>query len=142
MKFRFIESDTYEIIAYGKEKNELFNIIETMCLTDNINIIGYNQNQIKGLNPLEIECFYTEGDKVYALNSGIKYHVKKRLYELKEILNNNFIYINQSCIVNINYIDHFEVTIGVSLLVVLKSGFKDYVSRRMLKQVKERIGIK
>ena len=43
MKFRFIESDTYEIIAYGKEKNELFNIIETMCLTDNINIIGLAQ---------------------------------------------------------------------------------------------------
>jgi DNA-binding LytR/AlgR family response regulator len=142
MKFRFIESDTYEIIAYGKNKNETINLIETICLNDDITIIGYNKNQIKDLNPSLIECFYTEGDKIYALHDNIKYLVKKRLYELNNLLNNNFIYINQGCLVNINFIDHFEVTLGASLIIVLKSGYKDYVSRRMVKNVKERIGIK
>ena len=64
MKFRFIPNDEYEIIAYGKTKNELITLIESICMNDDINIIGYCQNQIKGLNPLQIECFYTEDEKV------------------------------------------------------------------------------
>lgn len=142
MKFKFIQKEEYEIIAYGKDKNELISLIESICLKDDINIIGYYQNQIKDLNPLQIECFYTEDEKVYTNYLGVKYQVKKRLYELKNILNDNFIYINQGCIVNINYIDHFKITLGASLQLILKSGDTHYVSRRMVKQVKERIGIK
>ena len=142
MKFRFIPHEEDAIIAYGKTKNELITLIESICMNDDINIIGYYQNQIKGLNPLQIECFYTEDEKVYTKYLGVKYQIKKRLYELKNILSDNFIYINQGCIVNINYIDHFEITLGASLKAVLKSGDVFYVSRRMVKQVKERIGIK
>lgn len=142
MKFKFIQSETEEIIAYGKEKNELISLIESICIKDDINIIGYSKNQIKDLNSFQIECFYIEDEKVYANYLGTKYQIKKRLYELKNSLNQNFIYINQSCIVNIDYIDHFEITLATTLKVILKSGYTDYVSRRMVKQVKERIGIK
>lgn len=142
MKFSFIQNEEYEIIAYGKTKNELITLIESVCMIDDISIIGYYQNQIKDLNPIQIECFYTEDEKVYTNYLGVKYQIKKRLYELKNILNDNFIYINQGCIINIDFIDHFEITLGASLKVILKSGDTHYVSRRMVKQVKERIGIK
>lgn len=142
MKFKYIPNEEYEIIAYGKEKTDLISLIESICIKDETNIIGYFQNQIKDLNSLQIECFYTEDEKVYTNYLGIKYQIKKRLYELKNILNDNFIYINQGCIININYIDHFEITLGAALKVILKSGDNHFVSRRMLKQVKERIGIK
>ena len=142
MKFKYIPSDEYQIIAYGKTKNELISLIESICTKDDTNIIGYFQNQIKELNPLQIESFYTEDEKVYANYLGAKYQVKKRLYEIKNILNDNFIYINQGCIINISFIDHFEITLGAALKVILKSGDNHYVSRRMIKQVKERIGIK
>ena len=52
MKFRFEYSeDKEEIVAYGKSKNELINLIETICLNDTTKIIGYDDNIIKELNP-------------------------------------------------------------------------------------------
>ena len=142
MKFTFIESkDKEEIIAYSKEKSNLISKIESLCLEDNNKIIAYSNHIIKELNPIEIECFYTENEKVYALYQGKTYQIKKRLYELNKQLNNTFIYINQSCLANIDQIDHFDASIGGALMVVFKSGYKDYVSRRQIKNVKERLGI-
>ena len=143
MKFRFeICEDKEEIVAYAKDKNELINLIEKMCQNDSTKIIGYFDNIIKELNHNEIECFITVEDKVYAVTKDKKYQVKKRLYELNEMFDNIFTFINQGCLANLKKVDHFEASIGGSLLVVFKSGYKDYVSRRQLKNVKERIGIK
>lgn len=143
MKFRYEKSDDREeIIAYSKTKNELIKLIETLCYQEEHPLIGYQDGNIKELNALEIECFYTQNEKVYASIDGNAYLVKKRLYELSELLKDTFIYINQGCLANLKLVDHFEANIGGSLLVVFNSGYKDYVSRRQIKNIKERIGIK
>ena len=143
MKFRFeVSEDKEEIVAYAKSRNDLINLIESLCQNESTKIIGYDNNIIKELNPNEVECFITIEDKVFAVVKNTKYQVKKRLYELNELLTNSFTFINQGCLANLKKVDHFEASIGGSLLVVFKSGYKDYVSRRQLKNVKERIGIK
>ena len=58
------------------------------------------------------------------------------------MLKDSFVYINQGCLANLKMIDHFDASIGGTLMVVFKSGYKDFVSRRQLKNIKERIGIK
>ena len=95
---------------------------------------------IKEINPMEVECFISNGDKVYALINKEEYLVKKRLYELNELLGGMFTYINQSCLANLNLVDHFDASIGGTLFIIFKSGYKDYVSRRQIKNIKERIG--
>ena len=143
MKFRFEKvEDKEEIVAYGKEKTKLINLIETLCFQEEHPLVGYSEGEIKELNVLEIECFYTQKEKVYALIDGEIYLIKKRLYELYESCKDTFTYINQGCLANLKMVDHFEASLGGSLLVVFKSGYKDYVSRRQLKNVKERMGIK
>ncbi len=119
----------------------LIDAIEKLCIQDN-KLIGYDESKIKEINYLEVECFITEEDKVYALVNNEKYLIRKRLYELFEIYSDTFIYINQGCLANINKVDYFSASIGGALLVVFKSGYKDYVSRRRLKDIKERLGIK
>lgn len=143
MKFRFEQSDDKdEIVAYASKRNKLINEIEALCMNSSTKIIGYDNGRIKELNINDIECFITVDDKVYALGKNLKYQVKMRLYELNEMFNNSFTYINQGCLANLKRVDHFEVSLGGALLVVFKSGYKDYVSRRKLKNVKERIGLK
>ncbi len=140
MKFTYIKEDVeVEVIAKAPFKNYLINQIESLCIQDEYNLVGYQANRFKELNPLDIEYFSSYGDKVYANINSEEYTVKYRLYELKELLQDNFIYINQSVLANINMIDHFEATIGGALMVVFKSGYKDYISRRQVKNVKERI---
>ena len=68
---------------------------------------------------------------------------KKRLYKIEEMLeDDDFIKINQSCIVNIKMIESFDASIGGALMIKLKNGYRDYISRRQIKAVKERLGLK
>jgi DNA-binding LytR/AlgR family response regulator len=64
------------------------------------------------------------------------------MYTVEEQLGGRFVKINQSCTVNVDKIERFDVSIGGALRVTLKNGFRDHVSRRQLKAVKERMGIK
>ena len=93
------------------------------------------------LKPKQISCFVSGGDKVFAIAGEHRYLVKKRLYQLEEQLGKDYIKINQSCLANVGQISRFSASIGGSLEVVFRDGYKDYVSRRELKKVKERMGI-
>ena len=68
--------------------------------------------------------------------------VKFRLYEIEEVFDTGFVKINQSCIANISKMKKFDVSLGGALRVEFKNGYRDYVSRRQMRAVKERLGIK
>ena len=130
-----------EIIVYAHNKSPLVIEIEELVNSCSVDLIGYAENETVKLNLNDIYCFFTEDNKVYALTENEKYRLKSRLYQLEENLNNNFVKINQSCIANIRKIDRFKATVGGSLTVIFKNGHVDFVSRRNLKNVKERLGL-
>ena len=142
MKFKFVKSDTDEVVVYAKSKNDIVKQIQEICEMSESDITLYDEGFIKKVSASSIECFFTYGEKVYALYEGEKYLVKKRLYELSEEYNDTFIYINQGCLANLLYIDNFDCSIVGTLLVYFKSGYKDYASRRQIKNIKERLGIR
>ena len=130
-----------EIQIFAHEKNKLIEEIERLALSNSIDIIGHTNETVKKLSPIEIYCFNIENGKVVAHTDTESFVVKQRIYELEEILDKNFIKINQSCIINIKKVLQFSASFGGALMVTLKNGYKDYVSRRQLKLVKERVGI-
>ncbi|MBQ4572495.1 MAG: LytTR family transcriptional regulator [Clostridia bacterium] len=130
-----------EILIYAHEKTPLICEIEELVNNNFIDLKGYTENETVKLNLNDVYCFVTEDNKVYALTEKGKYRLKLRLYQLEENLNNNFVKINQSCIANIKKIDRFKATVGGSLTVIFKNGYVDFVSRRNLKKVKERLGL-
>ena len=130
-----------EIIIYAHEKSHLVCEIEELVKNHSVDLIGYTENETVKLDLNDIYCFYIEDNKVIALTENEKYRLKSRLYQLEENLSDNFVKINQSCIANIKKIDRFKATVGGSLTVVFKNGYVDFVSRRNLKNVKERLGL-
>lgn len=130
-----------EIVIYAREKSHLVCEIEELMKNHSVDLIGYTENETVKLDLNDIYCFYTEDNKVFALTENEKYRLKSRLYQLEEILSDSFVKINQSCIANIKRIDRFKATVGGSLTVVFKNGYVDFVSRRNLKNVKERLGL-
>ncbi len=142
MKFTYIEDPNMEVIVKAPSKTALVQQIESLCSQQEHGLVGYTDCLFKELNPLDIEYFVSYGDKIYGYIGKEEYLIKKRLYELHDMLSDHFIYINQSCLGNINKIHHFESTLAGALVVVFKSGYKDYVSRRQVRNVKERIGRK
>lgn len=129
-----------EVIVYSHEKTKLVEEIETIINSNSLELLGYKDKETVKLDIFEIYCFVVENNKVYALTENQKYKMKLRLYQLEENLPKNFVKMNQSCIANIKKIDRFDASFGGSLMVILKNGYRDYVSRRQLKFVKERLG--
>lgn len=147
MKFNlFITQDEESITLCVHKRTKLTDKIEEI-VNDNqfnediTNIYGYLENDIVLLKIEEISRFYVEDDKIYASINRKSYQIKKRLYQIEEILPSYFIKINKSSIVNINFIKKFNTSWKATLYVELKNGEKDYVSRRQIKKVKERLGI-
>lgn len=130
-----------EVLIYAHEKNEIIKEIERIVQQSNSELIGYKDNEAKKLSLFNINCFISENNKVFALTDE-KVQVKLRLYQVEDMVDENFVKINQSCIANIKQIEKVQATFSGSLSIVFKNGYKDYISRRNLKNVKERLGVK
>jgi len=115
-------------------------VIEKL-VSDNTELIGYNGKTAVRINLCEVYCFVTERNKVYAVTEKEKLLMKLRLYQLEEIADENFVKINQSCIANIRMKGRFDASVSGTMRVVFKNGYTDYVSRRQMKTVKERLGL-
>lgn len=135
-------ADKNEVIIYTKEKTPLTDEIERLCRENGVELVGYRDESAVLLTPSEIYSFTVEDDRLYARSSKGKFRIKMRLYRVEELIPDTFVRINQSCIANIKAIERFEVTIGGTLAVAFKDGYRDYVSRRQTKLVKERLGLK
>ena len=144
MKYRtFIDKEhEEEVLIYAKEKNSLVTEIENLCESASISFTGTNEREIVKISPLEIVCFISENNKVFALIDDKKYQIKQKLYQLEEMdFKNHYVKLNQSCFANIKKIKKFEATFAGSLKVIFVNGYFDYISRRELKNVKERMGL-
>lgn len=130
-----------ECIIFARENRPVFEQIAQLLRGGSAPLVGYHEEDIVVLPLEDVVCFVSEGDRVFARMGSARYLVKKRLYQLAELLKGDYIRINQSCIANIRQISRFTVSFGGSLQVVFKNGDRDFVSRRELKKVKERIGI-
>lgn len=134
------ESKEEKVIIYAHKKTKLTDSIEQLILEDSLEIIGYKERELTQLNTADIYCFTVEDNKIFALTENDKFSLKLRLYKIEENLPESFVKINQSCIANIKKIEKFDTSISGSLKVIFKNGYIDFVSRRQLKKVKERLG--
>ncbi len=146
MKFTlFIDKDREEeVCVYAHEESPTTKKLEEIAKGNDTGLrelVGYRNDGIIIFDIDSVYCFYLEDGKLYAMLATDRVHVKKRLYEIEELLPEGFVKINQSAIANISKIERFGVSIGASMTVIYKNGHRDYISRRQLKHVKERIGI-
>ena len=131
-----------EVIVYAKEKSTLTDEIERLVSDNNIELIGYDKNgEGVKLTADEVYCFTAEDNKIFAITEKDKLRIKNRLYQLEGFLPEYFVKINQSCVANIRKVARFDTSVSGTLLIKFKNGYKDYVSRRQMKAVKERLGL-
>jgi len=133
-----------EIIANVHERTPLIDEIEKLVTKDNVNdqLTGYLEDEIKILKVDEVECFFVEDEKTYALYSDKKkYVIKKRLYELETILPTDFIKINKSAIANSKKISKFKVLLSGAVDAQFASGYTECISRRCFVEIRRRFGL-
>ncbi|MBR5420107.1 MAG: LytTR family transcriptional regulator DNA-binding domain-containing protein [Lachnospiraceae bacterium] len=90
------------------------------------------------LRPAEIFSFYSEGQKVIAMDASKRYTVSRKLYELEEEFKKlNFIRISKSEIVNYRRIRSLDLSLSGTIRVIMKNGYETYSSRRNVARLKE-----
>jgi DNA-binding LytR/AlgR family response regulator len=145
MKFTLIidEERDEECLVYAKEKTELVEKLEALAKSNqSTELLGFSERgEIVPLDTWEVQFFAVREGKVYASCDSGELRLRQRLYEIEELLPPGFVKINQSCIANIKKIKKFDASLAGSLIVIFENGERDYVSRRQLKAVKERIGL-
>ena len=138
----FIDKDhEEEVIVYTRKRTELVSAIEKLINQSDMSLTGFSESEAVPLNAEEVFCFITENGKVYAITEKEKLLIRQRLYQLEENLSDDFLKINQSCLANVKKIARFDTSISGNLTVRFRNGYTDYVSRRNLRNIKERFGI-
>ena len=135
----FIDKDhEEEVIVYTRKGTELVSAIEKLINQNDMNLMGFNETEVVPLTAEEVFCFISENGKVYAITEKEKLLIRQRLYQLEENLSDDFLKINQSCLANVKRIARFDTSISGNLTVRFRNGYTDYVSRRNLRNIKER----
>lgn len=143
MKFHLILNPEAEesVTVIAHQKTPLTDAIESLVCAPPIELIGYKDGVGTKLAPEEIHCILAEDDKVYALTDTEKLQLTGRLYQWEEQLPRQFVRIHRSAIANLDQIRRFDATVSGTMQVFFCNGYRDYVSRRNLKHVKERLGL-
>lgn len=132
------------VTAIVHERTQLIDEIERLVLHDSVTdkIAGYYEDIIDMIDINEVESFFVEADKVYAHCGNNKtYRVKKKLYELEQVVPTGFVKISKSAIVNWSKVSKLNVQLSGTVNVVFKSGYSDYISRRCFADIKRRYGL-
>lgn len=90
------------------------------------------------LRPDEIYSFYSEGQKVIAMDENKRYTVSCKLYELEaEYEKLCFVRISKSELVNYRRIRSLDMSLTGTIRVIMKNGYETYSSRRNVAKLKE-----
>ena len=141
-----IKEDEIEIQIKAKSNSNILNkIIENIQnVSENIDtIIGIKESNISIISVEDIMCFYSMEQNNYCKTNSDEFKIKKKLYELEESLDKNtFVRISNSCIVNIKFVQSFDLSMIGNIIVKFRDGTSEYVSKRripyVMKFLKER----
>lgn len=100
-----------------------------------------NEEDLVILKPTEIYMVRVENTETILYGESKKFRSRKRLYELASQLGKGFMQISKSTLVNLSYLDSIEPGFSGTMLLKLKNGSKDYVSRTYLPAFKKYLGL-
>lgn len=115
-----------EIAAFGNGRNV---------------IIGNLDERMVIIEPEKIVLIRVESEKVYVVTEDETYRVGKRMYELLEVLGKEFMQVSKSAAINLSYLKSVEPTFNGIMLLHMKNGEKEYISRKYVPGLRKYLGI-
>jgi DNA-binding LytR/AlgR family response regulator len=104
-------------------------------------IIGNADDQMIILEADTISVIRVENEKVYVVSDGVTYRVTKRMYELLDMLGKDFMQVSKSASINLKYLKSVEPYFNGVMVLHLKDGETEYISRKYVPALKKYLGI-
>ena len=121
--------------------DEIQRIIDILGTSETPITVLKNEEDIIVLQPKDVYMVRVEDGDTVIYGAKDRYRSRKRLYELAFQLGNQFMQISKTTLINLSYMDSIEPGFSGTLLLKLKNGNKDYVSRKYLPEFKKYLGL-
>ncbi len=132
--------ETIVTILANKVNDEIQNLVNYIENKEDY-FTGISDGKVRLLNLEDIIRVYVEDRKVYVVTVEGRFIVRKKLYEVQSMVTKDFIKISQSEIANIKYIHSLDLGLRGTIVINYKNSDMSYVSRRMLKEFKMKLGL-
>ena len=132
--------EPYAVIYTAQVTEEIQRTMDLLGTKD-APVTAWHEEKLLILQPDEIFMVRVEDGDTILYGARQKYRSRKRLYELSIQLGKQFMQISKSTLVNLSYLDSIEPGLGGTMLLKLKNGCKDYVSRKYLPDFKRYLGL-
>ena len=132
--------ETLVVVSANKIDKEVQNLINYIEYSSEY-LIGIVEDKASIIDIDEIIRVYIEDRKTFVVTLKDAYVVKKKLYEVENMVTRNFVKISQSEIANIKFIKNLDFSNTGTIVIKYKNSDISYVSRRMIKEFKLKLGI-
>ena len=132
--------ETIVTISANKVDDEIQNLVNYIENKEDY-LTGISAGKVCLLNLEDIIRVYIEDRKVYVVTVEGRFIVRKKLYEVQSMVTKDFIKISQSEIANVKYIHSLDLGLRGTIVINYKNSDISYVSRRMLKEFKMKLGL-
>ena len=122
--------EPYAVIYTDKVTDEIQRMIDIFSTSETPITALQNEENLIVLQPKEIFMVRVEDGDTIIYGEKNKYRSRKRLYEIGQQLGKQFMQISKTTLINLSYMDSIEPGFSGTLLLKLKNGCKDYVSRK------------
>ena len=133
--------EPFAVIHTDKVTDEIQRMIDIFSNSETPITALQNEEDIVVLQPKEIYMVRVENGNTVIYGAKQRYRSRKRLYELGQQLGKQFMQISKTTLINLSYMDSIEPGFSGTLLLKLKNGDKDYVSRKYLPEFKKYLGL-
>ena len=133
--------EPFAVIHTDKVTDEIQRIVDVLGTSETPITALQNEEDIVVLQPKDIYMVRVEDGDTIIYGARQRYRSRKRLYELAQQLGKQFMQISKTTLINLSYMDSIEPGFSGTLLLKLKNGNKDYVSRKYLPEFKKYLGL-
>lgn len=131
---------TIEARQYSPQISQLVDYIHKLDkVSDRLTV--KRREEVHLLAAQDIYRLVIEDRQVHVKTQAEEFTSNLRLYQVKDLLPASFLQISQSEIVNLDHLDHLQVTPNGLVKIIMKNGDFTYSSRRYLKTIKETLGL-
>ena len=133
--------EAYAVICTDKMTDEIQRMVDLFSSTEQPITALANEEDIVVLKSDEIYMVRVEDKDTIIYTDRNRYRSRKRLYEVGQQLGTKFMQISKTTLINMSYMDSIEPGFSGTLLLKLRNGCKDYVSRKYLPEFKKYLGL-
>ena len=133
--------EPYAVIHTDKMTDEIRRMVSVFSTAEAPITALQNEEDLVVLQPKDIFMVRVEDGDTIIYGEKKCYRSRKRLYEIGQQLGKQFMQISKTTLINLSYMDSIEPGFSGTLLLKLKNGCKDYVSRKYLPEFKKYLGL-